>query len=67
MYSEFFVSKGLLHLPILAMALFAITFAAVVLRTLFRGAPEKDVQDHLASLPFSEPGEGVTSSGDDHE
>jgi hypothetical protein len=53
-----------LHLPILAMALFAITFAAVVVRVFLGSARE---QDHLAGLPFAEPVVDQGKGGGDHE
>lgn len=48
MYHEFFTSKGVLFLPILAMLLFIATFAGIVAWALLRGAQ----YNGLASLPL---------------
>lgn len=50
MYHEFFQSQGVLLLPILAMLLFAATFAGVVIRAV-RRSPDGHYQE-LASLPL---------------
>ncbi len=56
MYHEFFAGQGVLLLPIVAMLLFAATFAGVVIAAVRRGRSGQDLE--LASLPLQ---------GDDRE
>jgi hypothetical protein len=52
MYHEFFISHGVLLLPILAMLLFAGTFVAAVIHTVSRSRAAQ--YQELASAPLSD-------------
>lgn len=55
MYQEFYMGNQLLHLPVLAMVLFMVTFTAVVVRT-WRRAPGSNRMDAMAQLPLDDDG-----------
>lgn len=52
MYQEFFLHKGVLILPIVAMASFALAFAAILLWSMH--ATRKEQYDALAHLPLAD-------------
>ncbi|MFO0622307.1 MAG: cbb3-type cytochrome c oxidase subunit 3 [Polyangia bacterium] len=55
MYHEYFIQKGVLLLPIIAMLAFVATFVAVVLAT-YRSQKRAEF-DHMSQLPLGEDGE----------
>lgn len=61
MYQEFFMSRGVLILPIVAMLTFLVTFVAAALFAL-RGSREQTYQE-LASLPISDEESGTAQAG----
>lgn len=55
MYHEYFIQKGVLLLPIIAMLAFVATFVAVVLAT-YRSQKRAEF-DHMSQLPLGEDSE----------
>lgn len=65
MYHDFYAGRSILDLPILAMFLFALTFAVVVVRALVQGRTDPR-QQHLSQLPLLE-AEAVAPAPDRNE
>lgn len=61
MYQEFFMSRGVLILPIVAMLTFLITFVAAAISAL--RASRKEAYAELASLPLSDEEGGSARTG----
>lgn len=61
MYQEFFMSRGVLILPIVAMLTFLITFVVAAIYTL--RASQKEAYAELASLPLSDDENGAARIG----
>lgn len=61
MYQEFFMSRGVLILPIVAMLTFLITFVAAAIYAL--RASRKEGYAELASLPLSDDGSSTAQAG----
>ncbi|MBL8636456.1 MAG: CcoQ/FixQ family Cbb3-type cytochrome c oxidase assembly chaperone [Myxococcales bacterium] len=55
MYQEYFIQKGVLLLPIVAMLAFVVTFVTVVMAT-YRSQKRAEF-DHMSQLPLGEDGE----------
>jgi len=56
MYQEFFIQKGVLVLPIVAMLSFVLSFTAILLWSL--RSTRKPQYEELAGMPLHDPQEG---------
>lgn len=61
MYQEFFMSRGVLILPIVAMLTFLVTFVVAAIHTL--RASQKEAYAELASLPLSDEENSAARTG----
>lgn len=61
MYHEFFTSKGVLVMPIVAMLLFCVTFTAAVAWTLLR--KRQEAYKYLSNLPLADDAKNSLESG----